>query len=360
MSIIISKNGQNAKKIDKSDFQKEHYLQEYIQNNPDSIPIYEIKEDKRLFIVKREFPTYAGLIDALAVDRDGEIYIVETKLYKNPDKRTVVAQVLDYGAALWKHMNDFQEFIDILNTETRAKFNMDFEEKLKDFFELSDEEIILATETMRKNLNEGNIKFVVLMNSIDERLKDLILYINQNSQFDIYAVELEYYKFEDYEIMIPKIFGVEVKKNLRANLSSQRRKWDESQFIAQTKEYMGKNANKLIELYQYFKNNADNINWGTGMVNGSFAPIFNKIDKRTSPFSFYSNGDIMVKFGWLLEHSSKEVVEKQASIFIDEYHKNTTLKIPENYLKETFKILSQEFIDNYDGIVKAIKKTYGE
>jgi hypothetical protein len=356
MPIIISKNGQNAKKIDKSNFQKEDYLQEYIQNNPDSIPIYELKEDKRLFIVKREFSTNAGPIDALAVDKDGEIYIIETKLYKNPDKRTVVAQALDYGAALWKHMNDFQEFISILDKETKVKFNMSFDEKVKDFFNLSDEEIELTKEAIKNNLNEGNIKFVVLMDSIDERLKDLILYVNQNSQFDIYAVQLEYYKFEDYEIMIPKIFGVEVKKNIRTNSYNQRKKWDESQFITQTKEYMQKNADKLIKLYQYFKNNADTINWGTGAINGSFAPIFNKIDKKTSPFSFYSNGDILIKFGWLLEHSTKEIVEQHARIFIDECNKNTTFKIPENYLQVTFKISSQEFIDNYDGIIRAIKK----
>jgi len=355
MSIIISKNGQNAKKIDKSNFQKEDYLQEYIQNNPDSIPIYELKEDKRLFVAKREFPTNAGPIDALAIDKDGEIYIVETKLYKNPDKRTVVAQALDYGAALWKHMNDFQEFINILDTETKAKFNMGFDEKIKDFFDLSDEEIGLTKETIRNNLNEGNIKFVVLMDSIGERLKDLILYVNQNSQFDVYAVQLEYYKFEDYEIMIPKIFGMEVKKNVQRGPVTQRRKGDEPQFIVQTKEYMGKNANKLIELYSYLKDKSDNIQWGTGAV-VSFAPIFNKTDKSTSPFSFYSNGDIMVKFGWLLGHSTREFVEKHARTFVDEYHKSTNLKIPQNYLEKTFKISCQEFIDNYDGVVGAIKK----
>ena len=49
MSIIISKNGRDAKKIDKSDFGKEDELQEYIHKNPESIPAYEIQEDKKLF-----------------------------------------------------------------------------------------------------------------------------------------------------------------------------------------------------------------------------------------------------------------------------------------------------------------------
>ena len=32
---------------------------------------------------------------------EGEVYGIETKLARNPDRRTVVAQALDYGAALW-------------------------------------------------------------------------------------------------------------------------------------------------------------------------------------------------------------------------------------------------------------------
>lgn len=133
MAIIISQNGKNAKKVDKSTFEKEDYLQDYIQNNPESIPVYEIEENKRLFVVAREFSTESGPIDAFAVDKDGDIYIVETKLYKNPDKRTVVAQALDYGAALWKHFGDFSEFVHRLDEETQNRFKMNFQQKIADF-----------------------------------------------------------------------------------------------------------------------------------------------------------------------------------------------------------------------------------
>ena len=356
MSIIISKNGQNAKKIDKSDFQKEDYLQEYIQNNPDSIPIYELEENKRLFVAKREFPTNAGPIDALAIDKDGNIYIIETKLYKNPDKRTVVAQVLDYGAALWKHQNNFPEFINILNDATQKRFSMSFENKVKSFFNLSDEEIKLTIENLKNNLDEGIIKFVILMDSIGERLKDLILYVNQNSQFDIYAVQMDYYKFEDYEIMIPKMFGIEVKKNIGVASAGKRRIWNEDDFIKQTQEMLGDNADKIIKLYEYFKGKADKINWGTGVTNGSFAPIFNRISKGTSPFSFYSNGNIFIKIRWLVGHQLKESVDKYYKKFVDELHKNTNIKVPDDYLNREFTISGQDFFDNYDGVVKAIKK----
>lgn len=356
MSIIISKNGKDSKKLEKLDFEKEGYLQQYIHDNPESIPIYELSEDKKLFVVKREFSTNAGPIDALAVDKDGDIYIVETKLYKNPDKRTVVAQALDYGAALWKHMNDFQEFINILNTETQKRFNLSFKDKTKEFFNLSDDEIELMMDAIEKNLDDGIIKFVVLMDSIDERLKDLILYVNQNSQFDIYAVQLDYYKFEDYEIMIPKMFGVEVKKNINVASTNKRRIWNEEDFIKQTHEMSGDNADKVIKLYEYFKEKADKINWGTGVVNGSFAPIFNNISKGTSPFSFYSNGNLYIKIRWLADYIHREDMERYYKKFIDELSENTNIEIPDDYLNRDFTIPGHDFFNNYNGVVKAIKK----
>jgi len=357
MSIIISKNGRDAQKIDKTGFDKEDYLQQYIQDNPESIPIYELEEDKKLLVVKREFPTNAGPIDALAVDKEGNIYIVETKLYKNPDKRTVVAQSLDYGAALWKHQNDFQKFINILNDETQKRFSMSFENKVKDFFNLLDEEFELMMESLKKSLDEGIIKFVILMDSVDERLKDLILYVNQNSQFDIYAVQLDYYKFEDYEIMIPKMFGIEVKKSINIASTSERRIWNEQDFINQTNELLKDDASKVIQLYEYFKEKADKINWGTSKNKGSFAPIFNKISKGTSPFSIYSNGNILIKFRWLTGYyMSKEDTEKHYKEFIDELHKNTNIEAPDDYLDKDFTISGQDFLNNYDGVVEAIKK----
>jgi hypothetical protein len=44
MAIIISKNGANARRVEMTPFSKEGYLQEYIHDNPESIPIYDIEE----------------------------------------------------------------------------------------------------------------------------------------------------------------------------------------------------------------------------------------------------------------------------------------------------------------------------
>lgn len=214
MTIIITEDGRNAKKIEQTPFGLEDKLQEYIYQNPESIPLYDVKEDVKLLILAREFNTASGPIDAIGIDRDGEIYLVETKLYKNPDKRTVVAQVLDYGASLWKSQTDFNSFIFALNSSVQKTFNTSVHERIQQYFNIDDAHLSTLLEHMKQNLMEGNLKFVVLMDNLHSQLKDLILYINQNSKFDIYGVELEYYKHESYEIIIPKLFGAEVKKDV--------------------------------------------------------------------------------------------------------------------------------------------------
>lgn len=220
MAIIISKNGNNAQKIEETRFGLEDKLQEYVKNNPDIIPIYEIAEDARLLVLAREFPTNSGPIDALGVDQDGNIYVIETKLYKNPDKRTVLAQALDYGASLWRHSGDATDFIDSLETKVKLQFDTTLSEKIQDFFEVEDSQIII--DTMSKNVLNGNIKFVILMDTVDDRLKDLITYVNQNSRFDVYAVDLQYYKHDEFEIIIPKLYGSEVKKEVKTQDESNR------------------------------------------------------------------------------------------------------------------------------------------
>jgi len=248
MAIIISKNGKNAVKVDKSNFALEDHLQQYIYDNPESIPLYDIKEDIRLLILAREFATKSGPIDALGIDKDGEIYLVETKLYKNPDKRTVVAQVLDYGASLWSNFRDFNDFITQINNHCQKDFNQGLNQRINNFFGISEAEIKTLLENAKQNLREGNFKFVVLMDHLHDQLKDLIIFLNNNSEFTVYAVELEYYKHKEFEILIPKIYGAEVKKDI-GKTTSQAIPTDDDI----VKAYQGRQEqNKVKELISFF------------------------------------------------------------------------------------------------------------
>lgn len=297
MTLIISKNGKNAKKIEKSTIEREEYLQKYIYDNPESIPLYEIKEDVRICILAREIPTNSGFIDAFGIDRDGEIYIIETKLYKNPDKRLVVAQVLDYGASLWKSSTDFDNFVSFLEKEVTKKFNVGLMQKISDFFQLPDDEMSALFENLKRNLNDGNFKFIILMDRLHSQLKDLITFINQNSQFAIYAVELEYYKYENYEILIPNLFGAEIKKGIGIS-SSKRKTWDWASFSQRLKENFGDDAVKVAQsIIDFANHNGIKIYW-TSSQRGSFIPGFISEEKEFYPFAIQGDG----KIGWNAPH----------------------------------------------------------
>jgi hypothetical protein len=296
MAILVTEDNKNGKVISESRFQLEDKLQEYVKDNPDIIPLYEIEEDTRLFVAAREFTTDSGPIDALGFDNRGNIYVVETKLFKNPDKRTVVAQALDYGASLWRHKVDFDDFIAQLNTYTNKESGTSFKEAYEKFFDMQDTSDIF--DTIRENLASGNIKFVVLMDSLHDRLKDLIVYINQNSKFDIYAIEVEYYKHDKFEIVIPKLFGAEVKKDVVAKSSrSAGRQWDEESFFAEV-DQNGDELNQSIKsLYNWAIENGAIVIWRGGEKRGAVNIRIPSVSDKTFLLLF-TDGDLRIRYGW--------------------------------------------------------------
>lgn len=307
MAIIVSQNNQNARRIEEANFNLEDNLQEYVINNPDIIPIYDIDTDARLFIAAREFGTQSGPIDALGFDEAGNIYIVETKLFKNPDKRTVVAQALDYGASMWRHATDFDTFLAQLDIHTSKQFSQPFEEQYRQFFGIDDATSNL--EVIKDNLVEGNIKFVVLMDSLDERLKDLILYVNQNSKFDIYAVDFEYYKHDQFEIVIPKLYGTEVKKTV-ASKTRPKRQWNEAEFfktVDTDKSLVSDEQRKVVyKLWNWAKSNDARFTWGTASIYGTFSPAFLDIFNR-SFVTVSIDGYIRINYGHLDQYPEAQV-----------------------------------------------------
>lgn len=357
MTIIISKNGKNAKKVDKVGFEQEDYLQKYIYDNPESVPLYDIKEDIHLLILSREFPTTSGPVDALGIDEDGEIYLIETKLYKNPDKRLVVAQVLDYGASLWNSYGDVDEFLQIIGNEINEKFKIPLFLRIKEFFGMvDDQEVQTLLENMKRNLSSGNFRFVVLMDKLHSQLKDLIVFINQNSQFDIFAVEMEYYKYEDYEIMIPKLFGAEVKKNVSASSAGMRRKWNENSFFEDARSKLTEEQISAVQkVYDFSKNVADEISWGTGAAKGSFNPIFSKICPR-SLYSVYSNGRLNFNFLWLDDNAD---MEKYRDEFKDNLTKIRGIVIPTDYKQKSIGIPIDKWSSVVDEFIKVVKDLIG-
>jgi hypothetical protein len=290
------------------------------------------------------------------VDKDGGIYLIETKLFKNPDKRTVVAQVLDYGASLWRSNRDFAGFVGQIEELLEGNHRASLDQRLREFYGLESEGISQFRENLKSNLSGANFKFVVLMNRLDERLKDLILFVNQNSNFALFAVELEYYKHESFEIMIPRLFGAETaKKSLGA--SGARGKWDESKFFEACRtQLMTDHLEAIRRIYESSRRAAE-ISWGTGATTGSFNVIVPSICGK-SLFTVTTFGELRFNFGWLTQDRApryrdelKQRLEKVGFAIPRDYQKRWVGFPPEGWVK-----LTDRFLETLNSFIEASQK----
>jgi len=364
MTIIVSKEG-TTKKIEESKFSREKSLQEYIEENPEVLPVDEIEEETSFMVGAREFPTKSGPIDALGFDQNGTIYLVETKLFKNTDKREVMAQIMDYGASLWKHYNDFITFRDRLERYNEKHLDSSLDERIKEEFALEDEDLDDFYEDLRNSLGEGNFKFVVYMDKLSDRLKDLIMFMNQNSMFDVYAVECDYYEFEDYQLLIPNLYGTEVKKSVTSGRSSERGHWDEESFFEELKSRTDETTVDIArKLYGFGRENGE-ISFGTGKETGSITlKVYSEDDRKITIFTIYTSGRILL-------FSGHNIPEDERGKFIEENCDVLREEIPRVEKKKYGKLVSylehmddehgDVLLEEYESLVDNIKDTaFGE
>lgn len=92
----------NRLELGLGDNRSESWLQELIHDHPSILPVSDFDSSfSPLVSIAREVVTGVGRIDNLLVSPSGKIVIVETKLWKNPEKhRDVVAQIIGYAKAL--------------------------------------------------------------------------------------------------------------------------------------------------------------------------------------------------------------------------------------------------------------------
>ena len=84
-------------------------LHDALTKHPELLP----SEDMglgRTVVVGRESAFASGYADLILIDDRGQVCLVEVKKEGNPDTRRVVAQLLDYAAALWgKTLDEFEQ-----------------------------------------------------------------------------------------------------------------------------------------------------------------------------------------------------------------------------------------------------------
>lgn len=154
--------------------------------------------------------------------------------------------------------------------------------------------------------------------------------------------------------MIPKLFGAEVKKDIKTSTSgSARKKWDETGFFEATKEQTDNQYLPAIKkLYDFSKAKADEVKWGTGSTKGSFNPVFAKINTR-SVYTVGTNGNLSLNFGWL--NGDKTAVDFRDKLK-NEVETKLKLTVPENYREHFISYPIAEWHDKADSFMSIIEQ----
>lgn len=83
-------------------------MHDALTQHPELLPISDLGLG-RVTVVGRETGLASGYADLVLLDEHGRLCFVDVKKEGNPDTRRVVAQLLDYAAALWgKTLAEFE------------------------------------------------------------------------------------------------------------------------------------------------------------------------------------------------------------------------------------------------------------
>lgn len=175
----------------------EAWLQERIHLNPECLPISEIESGLGPFCsVAREVPTSSGYIDNLLMSGMGDVAIVEVKLFRNHEaRRKVLAQILDYAAALFGM--DYSTFEQaVLNGSALRHLNSSLYNQLADTHRLPECEFI---DAVSKNLARGKMLLLIVGDGIRSELQRMIeqLEVFGQMRFTLAVVELAVHHLPD-------------------------------------------------------------------------------------------------------------------------------------------------------------------
>ena len=203
--LLINDNNQTIV-LNKLDLLDEASIQDLIYQNPECLPVSEIDESYNPLIpVCKELNTPVGPLDLLMVSPNGDLTIIETKLWRNPEaRRKVVAQILDYAKELsnWTY-EDLQREI---NKRTGRKGNT-----LYEIAKAYDSDKILSEpdfiDSVSRNMSRGRFLLLIVGDGIREGARGITEFLTNSAHlnFTFAQIELNVYKAEGYgTLIVPK------------------------------------------------------------------------------------------------------------------------------------------------------------
>jgi hypothetical protein len=203
--FFINQNDQ-VTQLGKIEVLDEVTIQNLIFKNPECLPISDIDESYNPVIpVCTELGTTVGPLDILMVSPNGEISIIETKLWRNPEaRRKVVAQILDYAKELssWTYEDLQREVNRRLGKKGNTlydlvkSYNADLVPPESDF-----------VDSVSRNLKKGRFLLLIVGDGIREGASGIAEFLSNagHLNFTFAMVELSLYQANGIgKLIIPK------------------------------------------------------------------------------------------------------------------------------------------------------------
>jgi hypothetical protein len=282
-------------------YKDETQLQAFLAEYPTMIPFEDVSEGilhPRVMLREVGLPG-SGSTDIVGIDEAGGITILECKLATNPEvKRKVIGQVLEYAAYLWRKPYGF------LDEVSQARLGKPLAEAMKGSLDdeaLQDWEETGFVRAVSDRLLSGDFRIVVAVDAINDELRQTIEYLTEGpSRLQIYALELTYFASGDQEILVPHLYGSIVAAAVPSRATSM---WDAERFFADARQrdLPDDVVTRMESLLEFAGETASTVYWGRGKETGSFTYYVLRDDRVFSLFSVFSDGRLVVNFGFLKE-----------------------------------------------------------
>ena len=202
---VLNIDGDTTSVWSEGKFANEAELEEAVAAHPEMLP----SEDLRLgplIPLGRQLDFGSGPVDLLTTDPLGRLVIVEFKRGSdNPDVRKVVAQMLDYGSALWR--TSYDDFAQICHGSD-LDAQMSFEELVAERCGVIDEEFDEAAfrSGVEANLESGDFAFFYVVPDLDQRTRRIMTYLAEGARMSFLGVEVDYYLTDTNEaaVIVPR------------------------------------------------------------------------------------------------------------------------------------------------------------
>ena len=130
---------------------------------------------------------YGGIIDLLAIDKAGDLVILELKKDKTP--RQIVAQALDYAS--WVQEMGHEDVVECASDFfRRIGKNISLEQAFKDKFD----------ENLPNVINESH-RIYIVASSLDSATERIVKYLSETHRVDINAATFTYFDGGDDELI---------------------------------------------------------------------------------------------------------------------------------------------------------------